>query len=95
MCIDDGGVFEALAAFVCAVCGFEGVAESCFVALWGACCVVEGADALDVGRVVAFEFFDAEAVELVGEGVHALSAFTVGFGLKDQVYAGGGCRGLW
>lgn len=45
---------------------------------------------------MAFEFFDAEAVELVGEGTHTLSVFTVGFGLKDQVYAGvGGCRGLW
>ena len=94
--VDDEGVFEALVAFVGAVCGFEGVAEGCFVALWGACCVVEDADALDVGRVVAFEFFDAEAVQLVGEGAHTLSVFTVGFGLKDQVYAGvGGCRGLW
>ena len=45
---------------------------------------------------MAFEFFDAEAVELVGEGAHTLSPFTVGFSLKDQVYAGvGGCRGLW
>ena len=94
--VDDEGVFEALAAFVGAVCGFEGVAEVCFVALWGACCVVEDADALDVRRVVAFKFFDAEAVQLLGEGAHTLSAFTVGFGLEDQVYAGVGvCRGLW
>ena len=94
--VDDEVVFEALAAFVCAVCGFECVAEGCFVALWDSCRVVEDADTLDVGRVVAFKFFDAEAVQLVGEGAHTLSAFTVGFGLKDQVYAGvGGCRGLW
>ena len=93
--VDDEVVFEALAAFVGAVCGFEGVAEGCFVALWGACCVVEDADALDVGRGVAFEFFDAEAVQLVGEGAHALSAFTVGFGLKDQVCPGFcGCGGF-
>lgn len=47
--VDDEVVFEALVAFVGAVCGFEGVAEGCFVALWGACCVVEDADALDLG----------------------------------------------
>ena len=47
--VDDEVVFEALAAFVGAVCGFECVAEGCFVALWGACCVVEDADALDLG----------------------------------------------
>ena len=93
--VDDEVVFEALAAFVEPVGGFEGVAEGCFVPLWGACCVVEDADALDVGRGVAFEFFDAEAVQLVGEGAHALSAFTVGFGLKDQVCPGFcGCGGF-
>ena len=35
VCVDDEVVFEALAAFVGAVCGFEGVAEGCFVALGG------------------------------------------------------------